>query len=174
MKSPGSNTTIYKTVLTDFYIEHKEDVDKVVMVTHWFAGPVQIFFFSLMNVLIVIGIRQHTRHMKMIHATKQHSSNIQVKLCKIFLILSLTNVFAFLQNSMMPIIGKLFPHLGIDIRKSSTKLVLQSFKFCRVLNSASDFIVLLAMSAEIRHNVKLICVCKSASDMKTPETADAT
>ena len=174
MKSPGSNTTIYKTVRTDFYREHKEDVDKVVMVTHFFAGPVQIFFFSLMNVLIVIGIRQHTRHMKMIHATKQHSSNIQVKLCNIFLILSLTNVFAFLPNSIMPIIGKLFPHLGIDIRKSSTKLILQSFKFCRVLNSASDFIVLLAMSAEIRHKVKLICVCKSASDMKTPETSDAT
>lgn len=174
MKSPGSNTTIYKTVRTDFYTEYKEEVDKVALVTHFFAGPVQIFFFSLMNVLIVIGIHQHTRHMKMINATKQHSGNVQVKLCKIFLILSLTNVFAFLPNSIMPILGKLFPHLGIDIRKSSTKLILQSFKFCRVLNSASDFVVLLAMSAEIRHEVKLICTCKSPYDMKTPETSEVT
>lgn len=155
---PAKNETQYKRVYSDLYWEDKPKHDTIVLILHFFAGPIQIIFFSIINVLIVQGLYQNRKNLLSLKMSSSDRAktikNLQVKLCKIFLVLCFTNVFAFLPNSLTTIIAKLFPDLGMSIRDYSTQILLHGGNFLRILNSASDFIVMLAMSNEIRLDVK--------------------
>lgn len=162
------NETVFKRVYSQLYFVDKAQSDKIVLFLHFFAGPVQIVFFCVVNVLIVHGIYLNRRNllaMNMNNVDRLRTiKNLQVKLCKIFLALCITNIFAFLPNSITTIIAKLFPELGMSVRDYSTQLLLHGGNLLRILNSMSDFIVMLAMSVEIRRDVRKKCRCIKISE----------
>ncbi|XP_052078395.1 phe13-bombesin receptor-like [Mytilus californianus] len=164
-----NNETSYKRVYTSLYLEDKPKHDSIVLFLHFFAGPVQIIFFCVMNVLIVHGIYQNRKSLLAMNMNNidhlKSIKNLQVRLCKIFLALCFTNILAFLPNSVTTIIAKMFPELGMSVRSYSTQLLLHGGNLLRVLNSASDFIIMLAMSIEIRRDVKRRVMCLKSSSM---------
>lgn len=161
------NETVFKRVYSQLYFVDKEQSDNIVLFLHFFAGPVQIVFFCVVNVLIVHGLYLNRRNLLAMNMNTDRLltiKNLQVKLCKIFLALCITNIFAFLPNSITTIIAKLFPELGMSVRDYSTQLLLHGGNLLRVLNSMSDFIVMLAMSVEIRRDVRKKCKCIKISE----------
>lgn len=153
-----TNATIFKRVYLDVYYKDQRLSDLILLIAHFIAGPVQIVFFLVMNVLIINGIHENRKNLLAMKASNADRlktiKHVQVKLCKIFLILCLTNVLAFLPNSVIAIISKLFPELGFSVKNYTTLILLHGGNFLRVLNSASDFVVMLVMSQEIRRDLK--------------------
>lgn len=156
--NPSTNETIFKRVYSDLYLSNEELNNRILIILHFFAGPVQIVFFCVMNVLIVHGIFKSKKMLLNMNANNnvriKTIKNLQVKLCKIFMVLCFTNVLAFLPNSVATITIKLSPGLGLSLRDYLTQLILHGGNFLRILNSASDFIVMLVMSKEIRRDLK--------------------
>ncbi|CAC5402987.1 unnamed protein product [Mytilus coruscus] len=152
---PVLNSTQYIQVYTDLYTINKEPMDIVMIVSRFFGGPLQIVYFTTVNILIIVGL--HTA-MKSTAVSEncnrsQHINKLQIKLCKIFLILSLTNMVAFLPSQITVILARLAPGLGISLRSYSLKLFLFGGHFLKILNSLTDFVVFLVMSKDIRKHV---------------------
>lgn len=160
VNDPTNNQTTFKRVYSQLYLSDQVSHDTTILVVSFFAGPVQIIFFCLINILIVLGIRANRKMLFTLNANNSRIHDIkslQVKLCKIFLALCFTNTLAFLPNSVAAIVIKMFPELGLSLRDYLALLILHGGNFLRILNSASDFIIMLAMSAEIRNDVKVKC-----------------
>lgn len=170
----SSNGTIFQRLYTTFYLTDKPKNDLVIIIIHFFAGPVQIVFFCAMNILIVHGIYQNKKRLlkiKMKNSGRMKTiANLQVKLCKIFLALCFSNILAFIPNSVATMSAKLFPELGWSLRDYSAKLFLHGGNFLRILNSASDFIIMMTMSVEIRQDFKNKILRKAKSRKDSPKT----
>lgn len=174
VKVGNSNITVYKPVFSTLYKTNKPDLDKVIVAFKFFGGPLQIVFFCVVNALIIHGMyksRKQLKTMQMSNTNRESNvRNLQVKLCKMFLVLSIFNILAFLPNAFTVIVARLFPGLGIRFQSPSSKLYGNSGHFIRIANSASDFIVMLAMSSEILAGFKGNCACLRRAE--TPYVKD--
>ena len=68
-------------------------------------------------------------------------SKLKTRLCKIFLILSFTNMLAFLPNDTVVIVAKIFPETGLSIKPCNMKMVMFGGNILRVINSLTDLVV---------------------------------
>jgi hypothetical protein len=62
-------------------------------------------------------------------------SKLKTRLCKFFLILSFTNMLAFLSNATVVIVAKIFPETGLSIKSYNMKMVMFGGNILRVINS---------------------------------------
>ncbi|VDI41656.1 Hypothetical predicted protein [Mytilus galloprovincialis] len=160
------NTSVYGAVRTDFYVANKKIMNTVVFSQRLFTGPVQIIMFCVMNALIIRGMLRNRKNMGAIKAVNStmisDRKHLQVKLCKLFLVLCAWNILAFLPNSILLIIARFFPKLGLsNLRSYTAWLIGDSGDILRVINSASDFIVIILMSSNIRKSFYRIFKCKT-------------
>ena len=155
------NTTIYTHSITDFYLENEDYFGILMIIVRFIDGPVQIMFFTVINGVIVHVLYKNKLSMALSgnHDRTKNISKLQSRLCKIFLILSVTNMFAFLPNSVIIIVAKLFPETGLNIKSYSMKLIMFGGNILRVLNSLTDFAVFLIMSKDIRNDFKKMFIC---------------
>ncbi|CAG2256335.1 HTR2 [Mytilus edulis] len=155
------NTTIYTHAVTDFYLDNAEYFDKLMIIVRFLDGPVQIMFFTVINGMIVHVLYKNKLSMALSNNQDRtkNISKLQSRLCKIFLILSFTNMLAFLPNSVIIIVAKLFPETGLNIKSYTMKLIVFGGNILRVLNSLTDFAVFLIMSKEIRNEFKKKLIC---------------
>lgn len=156
------NTTIYTHSVTDFYLENEEYFGILMIIVRFLDGPVQIMFFTVINGMIVHVLYKNKLAMALSENQDRTKtiSKLQSRLCKIFLILSVTNMFAFLPNSVIIIVAKLFPETGLNIKSYSMKLIMFGGNILRVLNSLTDFAVFLIMSKDIRNDFKKMFICR--------------
>jgi hypothetical protein len=85
------NETVFKRVYSQLYFVDKAQSDKIVLFLHFFAGPVQIVFFCVVNVLIVHGLYLNRRNllaMNMNNVDRLRTiKDLQVKLGLVFLLI---------------------------------------------------------------------------------------
>ena len=92
-------------------------------------------------------------------------SKLKTRLCKIFLILSFTNMLAFLPNATVVIVVKLFPETGLSIKSYNMKMVMFGGNILRVINSVTDLVVFLLISKDIRKEIKRkLLFCKKSKN----------
>ena len=90
-------------------------------------------------------------------------SKLKTRLCKIFLILSFTNMLAFLSNATVVIVAKIFPETGLSIKSYNMKMVMFGGNILRVINSLTDLVVFLLISKDIRKEIKRkLLFCKKS------------
>ncbi|CAG2244520.1 OPRM1 [Mytilus edulis] len=159
----GTNLTVYSPVRSYFYLQNIARSNTVILTSKIFSGPLQILIVCIMNGLILYCMYTNRKTMRALNliAVSQQRKRIQIKLCKIFLVLCLTNILAFLPNSLTIIIGRLYPELGINkITSHTSRFINQAGTSLRIINSASDFLVLVAMSSGIKNAFKNKCICR--------------
>ena len=81
-------------------------------------------------------------------------SKLKTRLCKIFLILSFTNMLAFLSNATVVIVATIFPETSLSIKSYNMKMVMFGGNILRVINSLTDLVVFLLISKDIRKEIK--------------------
>ena len=90
-------------------------------------------------------------------------SKLKTRLCKIFLILSFTNMLAFLSNATVVIVAKIFPETGLSIKSYNMKMVMFGGNILRVINSLTVLVVFLLISKDIRKEIKRkLLFCKKS------------
>ncbi|XP_063427471.1 probable G-protein coupled receptor B0563.6 [Mytilus trossulus] len=176
IKVEGTNDTAFKPIWTQFYMQNEEQAGTIILISKILTGPVPIVLFCVMNGLILHGIYLNKRMLSALGASNvsrnRSIKNVQIKLCKIFLVLCLTNILAFLPNSLIIFIGRLFPDSGLNnVSSETSRFFMHAGNILRVLNSASDFIVLIAMSSDINDAVKKKFICISTQFRNTEDTA---
>ncbi|CAG2217559.1 unnamed protein product [Mytilus edulis] len=172
----GTNDTAFKPIWTQFYMQNEEQAGTIILISKILTGPVPIVMFCVMNGLILHGIYLNKRMLSALGASNlsrnRSIKNIQIKLCKIFLVLCLTNILAFLPNSLIIFIGRLFPDSGLNnVSSETSRFFMHAGNILRVLNSASDFIVLIAMSSDINDAVKKKFMCNNTQFRNTEDTS---
>lgn len=169
--NPLTNSTMYVHSLTSFYLRYDKVFDIAMIVLRFLDGPVQILFFSVINIMIVKVLYKNKQSMALSNNQNRSKSisKLQTRLCKIFLILSVTNMLAFLPNSCIIIVGKLFPETGLNIHSNTMKLVMFGGNILRVVNSLTDFLVFVLMSKEVREDLKQKCSCGKPNDGKVDQ-----
>ncbi|CAC5379076.1 unnamed protein product [Mytilus coruscus] len=172
----GTKATVFKPSWTHFYLQNKEQAGTIILISKILTGPVPIVMFCVMNGLILHGIYLNKRMLSALGASNvsRHRSikNVQIKLCKIFLVLCLTNILAFLPNSLTIFIGRFFPDFGLnDVSSDTSRFFMHAGNILRVLNSASDFIVLIAMSSDIKDAVKKKFICNNTQFSNHEDTS---
>lgn len=172
----GTNDTAFKPIWTHFYMQNEEQAGTIILISKLLTGPVPIVMFCVMNGLILHGIYLNKKMFSALGASNvsrnRSIKNVQIKLCKIFLVLCLTNILAFLPNSLIIFIGRLFPDSGLNnVSSETSRFFMHAGNILRVLNSASDFIVLIAMSSDINDAVKKKFMCKSTQFRNTEDTS---
>lgn len=168
----NTNATKYVRANTEFYIRNKEINDKITLMLKLFSGPLQIIFFCVTNAMILHGIflnRKYLKSIKINSTTRlQNAKNLQVKMCKILLVLCIANILAFLPKSLTILIATMFPALGMQVGSPVLVMCAQSGYLLRIINSAFDFIILIVMSSKIRRGVKRYLVPR-VTQASTPE-----
>lgn len=171
-----TNTTKYEHALTDFYKQNHEYFGIVMIVVRFLDGPFQIVFFTIINGMIVHALYKNKTSMALTSNKDRCMliSKLQTRLCKIFLILSFTNMLAFLPNAIVIIVAKIFPETGLSIKSYNMKMVMFGGNILRVINSLTDFIVFLVISKDIRKEIKrklLFCKKREKGDISERSTA---
>lgn len=173
----ASNTTKYIRTDTSLKKEN-EQLFKILSVSSKIIfGPVQILFLIILNILIVIGLQTNKKSQAISENNERtkYISRLQKKLCKIFFVLSVFNIAAFLPIQIVLIISNLDPSYHMSFASYSFRLMLFGFHFCRVLNSLADFVVFLAMSPDVRRDITLILTCtKKPQDIENSQATRIT
>lgn len=168
----NTNATKYVRANTELYLRNKEINDKIIFILKLFSGPLQIIFFCVTNAMILHGIFLNRKYLKTIKINTttrlQNAKKLQVKMCKIFLVLCIANILAFLPKSLTLIIATMFPALGMKVGSPVLVICVQAGYLLRIINSAFDFIILIVMSSKIRRGVKRYFV-PDVTQAGTPE-----
>jgi hypothetical protein len=145
------------------------------------TGPLQIIFFCVTNAMILHGLFLNQKYLKTIKINTttrlQNAKKLQVKMCKIFLVLCIVNILSNLPKSLTIIIATMFPGLGMKVGSPVLVISAQAGYLLRIINSAFDFIILIVMSSKIRRRVKryfVPCVTQAgtpecSTEVKTTE-----
>lgn len=151
-----TKTTTYEHALTDFYKQNHEYFGILMIIVRFLDGPLQIVFFTIINGMIVHALYKNKISMTLTSNKDRFMliSKLQTRLCKIFLILSFTNMLAFLPNATVIIVSKMFPETGLSIKSYNMKMVMFGGNILRVINSLTDFVVFLVISKDIRKEIK--------------------
>ena len=171
-----TNTTTYEHALTDFYKQNHEYFGILMIIVRFVDGPLQIVFFTIINGMIVQALYKNKTSIALTSNKNRcmSISKLQTRLCKIFLILSFTNMLAFLPNATVVIVVKLFPETGLSIKSYNMKMVMFGGNILRVINSLTDFVVFLVISKDIRTEIKqklLFCKKRETGDISERSTA---
>ena len=171
-----TNTTTYEHALTDFYKQNHEYFGILMIIVRFVDGPLQIVFFTIINGMIVHALYKNKTSIALTSNKNRcmSISKLQTRLCKIFLILSFTNMLAFLPNATVVIVVKLFPETGLSIKSYNMKMVMFGGNILRVINSLTDFVVFLVISKDIRTEIKqklLFCKKRETEDISERSTA---
>ena len=160
-----SNKTSYSRTYTELYLNNEKYTARIMLVSRFVDGPLQIVFFTVINGLIIHCLKKNMKSFALSENTGRTKtiSKVQIRLCKIFLIMSVTNMLAFLPFSVCLIIAKLFPSLGLDIKSYTVQFILYGGNILRVFNSLTDFTVFVVISKEVRKDFKTMLLCKRES-----------
>lgn len=168
----NTNATKYVRANTDLYFRNEEINDKIMMIVKLLTGPLQIIFFCVTNAMILHGLFLNQKYLKTIKMNTitrlQNAKKLQVKMCKIFLVLCIVNILSNLPKSLTIIIATMFPALGMKVGSPVLVISAQAGYLLRIINSAFDFIILIVMSSKIRRRVKRYFV-PGVTQSGTPE-----
>ena len=163
-----TNTTSYIQLKTDWSYESKKICDLFAITTRLLSGPVQTIFLIIINVMIIYFLHKNKKSRAIsgnVDRTKS-ISKLQVKLCKIFFVLIISNIAAFLPTQISLIVSILSQGLGQPLGRYILVIILSGCYIFKVLNSFTDFLVFMIMSEDIRKEVKaLLCVNKSEHEL---------
>ena len=162
-----TNTTTHIQIKADWSHENKKIVDIIAVATKILSGPVQTIFLIVINVMIIYFLHKNKKSRALsgnVDRTKS-ISKLQVKLCKIFFVLIVSNIAAFLPVQISLIVSILSQGLGQPLGPYILVIILSGCYIFKVLNSLTDFLVFIIMSEDIRKDVKaLFCVNKSQGE----------
>ena len=158
-KVPGTDVSFYSYGYTELYNTYTYEMGKLLIALMFLSGPIPIVFYCMVNFFTIHRLYKTRRANKACNDVTGGKviKTAQVKLCKIFFVLSFINFFAFLPNSVTTIIAKGFPELGLSAKSYFTLFLLYGGNILRIMNSGSDFIVIICMSQEIRYKSLAIC-----------------
>ena len=163
-----TNTTRYIQLKLTWSYESKKICDILAVATKILSGPVQTIFLIIINVMIIYFLHKNKKSRAIsgnVDRTKS-ISKLQVKLCKIFFVLIISNIAAFLPTQISLIVSILSQGLGQPLRPYVLVIILNGFYIFKVVNSLTDFLVFIIMSEDIRKDVKaLLCVNKSEHEL---------